>query len=226
MEYEEPRLAEALTEEKAWESDGVVVLRASVTLPQLAGRDMRVKRFNRYYRRFCRAYLTYCAQTLLGEAASSCRAAQAVSAPWEAGRASLTFRIVHRAGDVLSIVCDARESIHGLPPFFIRRSDVWGLAMGLPMPLDEFFPAHTRCKKTLLRFAREEARRQIENGAPYHDNWRAMLRRALNTRNFYLTDDGMCFFYPIGAVAPAREGVISFTLPYDAEHGPFPPPET
>ena len=225
MEHEELRLAEALTEEKAWEADGITVLHASVTLPQLTGRDARAKRFNRYYRRFCRAYLTYCAQALLPEAAASCRAAQAVSAPWEAGRAELRFHVSRRAGQTLSIVCDARETIHGLPPFLIRRSDVWDLSMGLPVPLEEFFPPHTRCKRLLLRFAREQTRRRVEDGAAYRNDWRVMLRRTLNPRTFYLTDGGLCFFYPIGAVAPARQGVVSFLMPYDGEHGPFPPAE-
>ena len=50
-----------------------------------------------------------------------------------------------------------------------------------------------------------------------------MLRRALNTRNFYLTDEGLCFYYPLCAVAGAKEGIVTFTMPYDAENGPFLP---
>ena len=226
MEHGELRLAEALTEEQSWESDGVTVLTASVALPQLAGKSGYAKRFNRYYRRFCRAYLTYCRQILLPEAADSCRAAMAVSAPWDAARAELRWRVSHQTGDILSVVCDARESIHGLPPFLIRRSEVWDLSAGLPMPLDEFFPPHKRCKKLLLRFAREEMLKRVENGAAYRENWRAMLRRALNVRNFYLLPDGLCFFYPLCAVAGAREGIVTFTMPYDDGNGPFLPPLT
>ncbi len=225
MEHEEPRLAEALTEERAWEAEGITVLTASVTLPQLAGSGGRVKRFNRYYRRFCRAYFTYCKQILFPEAADSCRAAMSVSAPWEAARAELRFRVTRHTGGLLSIVCDARETISGLPPFLIRRSEVWETASGLPLPLEEFFPPHTRCKKQLLRVAREETQRRVALGAAYRDNWRAMLRRALDVRNYYLEDSGLCFFYPLCAVAGAKEGIVTFTMPYDAEFGPFPPPE-
>lgn len=226
MEHEQPRLGEALTEEQSWESDGVTVLTASVTLPQLAGKGGCVKRFNRYYRRFCRAYFTYCAQALLPEAADSCRSAMAVSAPWTAARAELGYHVsLQRPDGLLSVVCDARETIHGLPPFFIRRSEVWDLGMGLPMPLEEFFPPHTHCKRALLRHARAETPARIALGAAYRENWRAMLRRALNVRNFYLTDEGLCFFYPLCAVACAKEGVVTYTMPYDAERGPFLPPE-
>ena len=225
MEHEELRLAEALTAEQSWEADGVTVLTASIALPQLAGENIRARRFNRYYRRFCRAYLTYCRQILLPEAADSCRAAMETSAPWSAAHAELRWRVSHRSGEVLSVVCDARETIHGLPPFLIRRSEVWDLGTGLPMPLDEFFPAHRRCKKALLRFAREETLKRVESGAAYRENWRAMLRRTLDVRNFYLQEDGLCFFYPLCAVAPAKEGVVTFTMPYDDENGPFLPPE-
>ena len=225
MRHDSPRLAEALTEERAWDADGVTVLRASVTLPQLAPGGQRARRFNRYYRRFCRAYFAYCAQVLLPEAAASCRDAMAVSAPWSVARAELTFRVVFRRGALWSVVCDARESVCGQPPFLLRRSDVWDLDAGLPVPPEEFFPPHRRCKRELLRFARAELLRRAQHGFPCRENWRAMLRRALNLRNCYPAEDGLCFFYPPGAVAGEKEGIVTFTMPYDAENGPFLPPE-
>lgn len=224
MEHLEPRLAEALTQEQTWDAEGVAVLAASVTLPQLAGDGAPVRRFNRYYRRFCQAYLTYCRQLLLPEAAESFRAALSVSAPWSIARAELSFRVSRREGAVWSIVCDARETLGGLPPFLLRRADVWDMDAGLPLPLGECFPPHTPCKRSLLRFARGETLRRIEGGAVYRDNWRHTLRRALDTRNYYLTDAGLCFFYPLCALADAKQGIVTFTMPYDAEHGPFLPP--
>ena len=225
MEREELRLGEALTEERSWEADGVTVLTASVTLPQAAGESRAAKRFNRCYRRFCRAYFAYCRQLLLPAAADAFRAAREVSAPWACACAELGYRIALRTDAVWSIVCDAAETMHGTPAFRIRRGDVWDMGAGLPMPLGEFFPPHTRCVRALLRFAREETLRRVEGGAAYRANWRVMLRRTLNPRNFYLTEEGLCFFYPLCAVAGAKEGIVTFTMPYDAEHGPFPPPE-
>lgn len=223
---ETPQLAEPLEEQQSWEADGVVVLTADVSLPQLGGNDRRAKRFNCYYRRFCRAYFTYCRDVLLPEAAASCRDAMAASAPWSVSRAALRAAASRHAGGLLSVVCDAREERTGLRPFLIRRADVWDLSEGLPVPLGELFPPRVRWKKALVRFAREEARRRLERGeATYCDNYRVMLRRALNPRNYYLREDGLCFFYPAGAVADASAGVVSFTMPYDAERGPFLPPE-
>ena len=223
MRYEEARLAEALTEEQSWEAEGVVVLTASVSLPQLAGGGGRAKRFNRYYRRLCRAYFSYCRQVLLPEAAEALRAAMAVSAPWSVSRAELRHTIALRAGEVLSVVCDSREQCSGKADFLLRRSEVWDLTVGLPMPIEEFFPPRKRCKKALVRFAREETLRRLERGeAVPRENWRSALRRALDLRSFYLTPEGLCFFYPMYAVGP---DILTFTMPYDDENGPFPPTE-
>ena len=226
MKGETLRLAEALTEERTWESEGITVLCASVSLPQLAGKSGRARRFNRYYRRFCRAYFSYCAQVLFPEAMASCQAAMAVSAPWIVSRAALRHRVSYQDRDLLSIVCDARETCCGEAPFLLRRSEVWDLSTGLPLPIEEFFPPRRRCKAALLRFAREETRRRVDSGtAVFRENWRSALRRTLNTRNFFLSPEGFCFFYPMFALSGAAEGIVTFTMPYDAESGPFLPPQ-
>ena len=223
MEREALRLGEALREERSWEADGVTVLTASVTLPQLAGKSIRERRFNRYYRRFCRAYLTYCRLVLLPDAEASFRAALETSAPWCCARATLEHHVTCRTGAVCSVVCDAAETAYGAPAFRVRRADVWDLRAGLPLPLCECFPPHTRCRSVLLRFAREETARRIERGARFRDDWRRALRRCLNTRSFCLTDAGLCFFYPLCSIAGAKEGIVSYTMPYDERSGPFVP---
>jgi len=222
MEREMPRLAEDLREERAWEADGVTVLTARIVLPQLSGRSRRARRFNGYYRRFCRAYLAYCEQVLLPEAAARCAAALAVSAPWRHTHAALDYTVSLRRGALLSLVTDAREEGGAAPGFVIRRADTWDLAAALPVPLGEFFPGHARA--LLLRCAREETGRRIGQGdASFRADWRAALRRALNPRNYYLCEEGLRWFYPAGAVAAAERGIVSFLLPYDAARGPFPP---
>lgn len=61
MERELLRLSETpLHLEKTWESGGVPVLTAEVTLPCCGGKSRRARRFDRYYRQYARAYLKYC----------------------------------------------------------------------------------------------------------------------------------------------------------------------
>ena len=84
MERELLRLSETpLHLEKTWESGGVPVLTAEVTLPCCGGKSRRARRFDRYYRQYARAYLKYCEAELLPRAAETMHTALERSAPWE-----------------------------------------------------------------------------------------------------------------------------------------------
>ena len=63
--------------------------------------------------------------------------------------------------------------------------------------------------------AEEEARRRERAGAGrWREDWRRELRRRFNPQNFYLTEAGLAYFWPMYAIAPASEGVPVFVLPY------------
>ena len=58
--------------------------------------------------------------------------------------------------------------------------------------------------------------------ARYDPEWRKKLRRRFNSRNYYLTEEGLTYFFPMYAIAPAAEGIPVFTVPYEAV-GPYVP---
>ena len=224
MEKKELCFGEDLRQEKVWEEDGVTVLCANVTLPQLAAGIRRARRFDRYYRYLCRAYFAYCEQMLLPWARVQYKAALAVSAPWTHTSCEMSYRVTLREESVVSLYIDARETNGPVPRLVLRRAHTWDLSAMLPMPMGEFFPKRAAYRKRLVTLARETAQTQTAQGvAVYDENYRLLLRRAFSSRSYYLTDAGLCFFYPMYAVAPSAEGVVTFTMPYDLEHGPFAP---
>lgn len=224
MEKMEYRFGEDLRQEKAWDTDSIPVLHASVTLPQLASPTRRARRFDRYYKHLCKAYFAYCEQILLPWARAQCKAALDTSAPWTHTRCEMSYRITLREENVISLYIDAKETNGPVPHLVLRRADTWDLNAMLPMPMGEFFPKRAPYRKRLITLARETARSQMAQGvAVYDEAYRILLRRAFSSRNYYLTDVGLCFFYPMYAVAPSAEGVVTFTAPYDAVCGPFAP---
>ena len=231
MDKRELCFGENLRWEKAWDVDGIPVLHASVTLPQLALPTRRARRFDRYYKHLCKAYFAYCEQILLPWAIAQCKVALDTSAPWTHTRCEMSYRITLHEGNIVSLVVDAKETNSPVPRLVLRRADTWDLNAMLPMPMSEFFPKRAAYRKRLIALARETAQSQMAQGvAAYDENHRTLLRRAFSSRNYYLSDAGLCFFYPMYAVAPSIEGIVTFTVPYDAERGPFavsmlPPPE-
>lgn len=226
MEKEGLALAAAWEKEKTWELDGITVLRATVTLPQLEGSSHRVRRFNRYYRRLGNAYFVYCEKMLLPYAKAQCKAAWETSAPWIHTQAEMHYTVTLQTGSVVSLYIDAKEHNGPAPRLVLRRADTWDTSCMLPIPLGEWFPPRSPYRRRLIRLAREIAAEQMQHSlAAYRENYRVLLRRCFSSRNYYISPQGLCFFYPMYAVAPSAEGVVVFTLGYDTEKGPFRPKE-
>ena len=213
---------EPFAAEREWTVEGIPVLTAAVELPQPQGADAVSRRIRRYYQAQCKAFLRYCERWLFPQAEAEYRAALAASAPLPCFRAELGYRVTYNSGGLWSLYTQSREVTgHTL---LTRRGDTWDLAAGYPVPLSAFFPARSLWRRQLLALAAEDIQRQERAGiARYDPEWRKKLRR-FNSRNYYLTEEGLTYFFPMYAVAPAAEAIPAFTLPY-GERALLPPAE-
>jgi len=207
---------EPFTAEREWTVEGVPVLTASVSLPTPVDETGALpRRIRRYYRLQCRSFLRYCETVLLPQAAEEYRAALEASAPLPLFRAELSYRVTYNGDGLWSLYTQSREITLPGRILLSRRGDTWDLTAGYPVPLSAFFPPRSGWRKRLLRLAAEEIRRREAAGASlWREDWRRRLRRSFNSRNYYLTDEGLSFFFPMYALGPAAEGIPTFTVPY------------
>ena len=217
---------EVFTAEREWTVDDIPVLTATVSLPRPADdRSRAVRRIRRFYQLQARSYLRYCENWLFPWAAAEYRHALEVSGPLPSCTAGLTHRITCCQDGVLSLYTESRERMGGRTEV-LRRGDTWELATGCPVPLTAFFPKREPVKRALLALAeREIAAQEAAGMARYHDKWRQQLRRSFNRENFFLTPEGLSVFWPMYAIAPAAEGIPTFTLPFGQENCRLPVPE-
>ena len=203
---------ESFAAEREWTVEGIPVLTAAVELPQPQGADAVSRRIRRYYQIQCKAFLRYCERWLFPQAEAEYRAALAASAPLPCFRAEQGYRVTYNSGGLWSLYTQSREVTgHTL---LTRRGDTWDLSAGYPVPLSAFFPARSPWRRQLLALAAEDIQRQERAGiARYDPGWRKKLRR-FNSRNYYLTEEGLTYFFPMYAIAPAAEAIPAFTLPY------------
>lgn len=217
---------EPFVAEREWTVDGIPVLTASVSVPQpvpVAGQVSR--RVRRYYQLQCRSFLRYCENWLLPQAKAEYQFALAASAPLPCFRAELTYRITYNEGGLWSLYTQSREVTLPGQTLVTHRGDTWDLAEGYPAALSAFFPPRTPWKRQLLSRAAAEIEKQEKAGiARYHDGWRKSLRRRFNAQNFYLTAEGLAFFFPMYAIAPAAEGIPTFIIPFDGTSLQLPHP--
>lgn len=213
---------EPSTIERTWDVDGVPVLTASLSVPCPASTaDALSRRIRRFYQLQSRSYLHYCEHWLLPQAKAEYAAALAVSAPLRCLHVELTYCVTYNDGGFWSLYTQSQEPLPSGQTLLTRHGDTWDLTAGYPVPAGSFFPRNTRWKRRLLSLAAEEIERQLLSGAAvYHPFWRKELRRSFNSRSFYLTDDGLAFFYPMHALSPITDLSV-FVLPYH-ELRPFP----
>ena len=116
-------------------------------------------------------------------------------------------------------------SLTGTPqPYSARRGDTWDLRHGFLLSLADCFPPHTPWRKQLLAFSCDRICGWEAQGiARYHENWQQKLHQAFHPHNFYLTEEGLCFFFPFASIAPPIEGIPTFCMPYNDQSGPFIP---
>lgn len=220
---------EPLAAERTWTVEEIPVLTASVSLPTPAegASGAAARRIRRYYQLQSRAFLRYCQRWLLPEAEAEYRAALTASAPLPQLRAELSYQVTYNESGLWSLYTQSRERGADGRTLLTRRGDTWDLASGYPVPLAAFFPRRCGWKKALLAAAEAEIRRREAAGAArWNEDWRRSLRRRFNPENFYLTGDGLAFFYPMYALAPAASGIPVFTLPYGAGGPALPVRET
>lgn len=207
---------EAVSTERAWTEDGIPILTASLSLPKpVPCTDRTERRIQRYYQSQGRAFLRACELNLLPQAKAAYRAALADSRPLPCLSAALTYTVTYNADGLWSLYTQSRET--GLPghPTLLRRwGDTWNLHTGYPIPLQAAFPKQRGWKRALLAQIAQQIRQQETCGlAQYHPNWPSALRRCFNPRNFFLTETGISVFFPMFALAPAAEGIPTFSIP-------------
>lgn len=208
-----PSLTTPFTQERTWDADGIPVLHAAITLPCPEGGDKAARRIRRFYQLQARAFLRYCETFLLPRARAACTAAAERSAPLPFWEAELTYCMTYNQEGLWSLYTQSREATDEI--LLIRRGDTWDLTEAAPVPLGRFFRCRSSWRRVFYRAACEELeRRQRSGAARLREDWRRQVKKALNPRDYYLTEEGVTFFLPMYAVGGRSEGIPAFTIPW------------
>ena len=209
---------ESFTAEREWTADEIPVLSAAVSLPHPTDPGRTAARIRRYYQLQGRAFFRYCQRFLLPTAAAEYRLALESSRPLPHFHAELSYTITYNQDGFLSLYTQSREPDPGFPTLLHRRGDTWDLSAGCLVPPGSFFPRGSRWRQQLWESAAAEIRRREASGVSRcYENWNRLLRRRFDPDHYYLTEDGLTFFYPMYALGPAAEGIPTFSLPRTAQ---------
>ena len=205
-------------ESRAFPPDDLPLLTARLRLPRWNGTGG--KRFDRFYSAYGRAFFSYCQSVLLPRAQAALELAQQNGGALPEWEIALDTVVTLQREDLVSLYTDTVERCGG-GRLVLRRSETWDLSDGSLVPLSRLFPGGISWCRRLLGSVADRIRLQQEQGiAGYHPDWKRRVRTSFSADRFYLTEEGLCLFYQMYAIAPAAEGVPVFILPWDTENGP------
>ena len=174
----------------------------------------------RYYQRLAGAWRSRWGRETYWNACldlARCREESRPFCPWTA---RLSGEVLFQDEGVLSIRMDAREVRGDGRPLQVRTGDLWKLPEGVPLPVRSYFPGDRRWWLHLTRKLREQGEARRAAGDCFLDpDFGARLRRWLSPHRCCQTPEGLEFYIPQCALAPAAEGPVTLKLPLEVGEG-------
>ena len=203
-----------LERQRIWCWEEIPVLELQLSIPHCQSEDSRIRRINRYYEGFAQSCEQYARRFLYPAAVDSFSAALAENRCPEHWHFHAAFSTQLLCDKLWSLTLETEESTFS-PPYRRRYADTWDLMIGYQLSLSELFPAAPLYRRRLRQHARESLLAQQAQGASLHENWSHRLISAWNKENFYLTHEGLHWFYPMYALGGESLGIPDFFLPWD-----------
>ena len=195
---------------------GEPVLEYALVRPQIRDGGRGGRRLDRYYQHLAEVWRRRWSRALYWHACLDLARCREQSHPFHPWQAHLEGRVLFQDQDSLSIRLDAEE-VHGDGrPLRVRMGDVWSLPEGVPLPAGACFPGDRRWWLHLTRKLREQGEVRRAAGDCFLDpDFGPRLRQFLSPHRYCRTPEGLEFYVPQCALAPAAEGVVAFSLPLE-----------
>ena len=195
---------------------GEPVLEYALVRPQIRDGGRGGRRLDRYYQHLAEVWRRRWSRALYWHACLDLARCREQSRPFHPWQAHLEGRVLFQDQDSLSIRLDAEE-VHGDGrPLRVRMGDVWSLPEGVPLPAGSCFPGDRRWWLHLTRKLREQGEVRRAAGDCFLDpDFGPRLRQFLSPHRYCRTPEGLEFYVPQCALAPAAEGVVAFSLPLE-----------
>lgn len=159
-------------------------------------------------------YMRY-SKYLYNQAVKGLMDSQANNYPFHSYSAYMEYHITYNENCHLSAYNDKYEFTGGAHGTTTRSSDSWELCTGMHLSLNDFFDPNTNYRQ----FITDEITRQAEfnnqqNQGIYFEDYKGLIIKNFDQHSFYLTPQGITFYFQQYDIAPYSTGIVEFTIPY------------
>jgi hypothetical protein len=190
------------------------VLSFRVSYPEISPYSIGVRRINGYNKMFGKDIVER-AKGVIFKAAV--RQAELLGNDFEELSVDASFQTMYLHNGLFSAFTDVFYKLGADGKAMTRKSQTWNIKSGRRIRLRELFDRHT----DYIPFLFNELAARItdferKNGEPCYPDWRIKAMRFFDTGNYYLTDDGIAFFFPQGSLTAGIWGIPTFYIGFDS----------
>ncbi|WMJ87514.1 DUF3298 and DUF4163 domain-containing protein [Anaerocolumna sp. MB42-C2] len=128
------------------------------------------------------------------------------------------YNVTYNNNCTLSLYFDRYEYTGGAHGMTYRSSDTWNLQKGIRLELSDFFPDMENytvsIQKDILGKIEDE---QKKDNTMFFTDYADLVKENFNTKNFYLSNEGVVIYFQLYEIAPYASGIQTFTIPYSSE---------
>ncbi len=197
--------------EKAFtiELAGETLVTVNIAVPQLTPLTAGTQRINRHYKAVLTFWERYARGNLAREARKQYTYFSAQGFPFAPFSLTLTYTVLFLNEQLLSVVLDRYEYTGGANGFTVRQADTWYLASGFPLHMK----LTAKQRKEVCGYITNLAQSQQE--IMYFEPLPKLVCQFFRENQFYLTPEGVAFFYGEVTIAPHAAGIQTFVIPYE-----------
>lgn len=179
----------------------------------------KTARIERYFAYVAQLWINRWKDLLFPSACSSLTKALENGSTFHPWHAELNYTVTYWHEPIFSLRLDITESGETPKPHLFRMGETWDCIAGYPRSLRSFFPENTLIwRKKLLVSLKDQADQQICSGESLLDTGcKQIMDRSFDPDRFYLTENGICIFYPLYILGPYAEGIPVFTIPFPSQ---------
>lgn len=158
----------------------------------------------------------YVSRSLYSEAVQYYLDSQANNFPFHGYEAYMEYTITYNDHCFLSYYYDQYMYTGGAHGMTTRNSNTFDLRTGQKVPLSYFFKRGTNYKAYIIKELITLANENLENNPSiYFDNYEELISNDFQENQYFLSKDGLSFYFQQYDIAPYSTGIVVLTIPYE-----------
>lgn len=165
-------------------------------------------------------FLAYSYNILFADALEEYKNSNPETLPFRPYEAFMAYTLTYNQNCYLSYYVDKYIFTGGAHGNTNRMSCTFSLETGEPVMVYRFFKNLNYKSYIISEITRQATLIENENPGTLFENYRELIKENFKINNYYLTPEGIVFYFQQYEIAPYSSGILTFTIPYSEVNSP------